>query len=163
MVSEAYKDFNVVMPEMPARSSICTTAQAVKPNRLGSVDPTPTSVSCKCLPATTVPTLRSITVPSLLRKSTRQDLCQDEKIFYWATFAWGQLTPGTFDPTFTAGDSTMCARTRENIKNPNRYAGLAMPLMEIDLRTIIYNHYSRLGTMYSPVRHNYRRTQRKWT
>jgi len=42
-------------------------------------------------------------MPSLSRKSTRQDPCQAEKIFYL----------GSVVPTFTAGDSTKCARPRE--------------------------------------------------
>ena len=55
----------------------------------------PASVSCKCLPATTVPSSKDLlpagqsrTMPSLPAKSSRQVLCQAEKIF-----CWGQLTP----------------------------------------------------------------------
>ena len=122
---------------------------------------------------------RSRTMPSLSRKSTRQVPCQDEKIFYWATFAWGQLTWGlqtlgtwglltpAMSQSVRGQENIMLTCTvtmREHyIKTSFPAIELRLLLMEIDSRTIIYNDYNRLDTMYSPVCHNYRRTQRKWT
>jgi len=96
-------------------SSIYTMTQAVNPfrggvNRPGDNRPQCSTAIPKCLPATTVPRREDLlpagqsqTMPSLSAKSTRQDPCQVEKIFCL----------GSVDPTFTAGDSTKCARTRE--------------------------------------------------
>jgi len=123
----------------------------------------------------------------------RQQPCQDEKIFcrpanhkpcqvcqlsphgktrakLKRSFAWGQLTPPSLPVT------AQCVRGQENImltcavtmreykrKTLIQSPELTLPIKEIDSRTQIYNHYNRLDTMYSPVYHNYRRTQRKWT
>ena len=102
-------------------------------------------------------------MPSLSAKSSWQDPCQDEKIFWcgWAKFAWGQLTPAV-SQSVRGQENIMLTRPvtmREHyIKTLIQSPELRLPLMEIDLRTIIYNHYNRLDTMYSPVYHNYRRT-----
>ena len=151
-------------------SSVYTTAQAVKPNRLGSVDPT--LRACRVSPC-------------------RQQPCQDGKIFcrpanqipcqvcrvsphgktrakLKRSFAWGQLYPPSLPVT------AQCVRGQENtmptrpvtmrehyIKTLIQSPELTMPLMEIDSRTIIYNDYNRLDTIYSPVchnSHNYRRS-----
>ena len=149
---------------MPARSSTYTQAcQAKSPgvNRPGDNRPQRSTAFSKSLTAISVPTLRSKTMPSLSRKSTRQGPCQVEKIFWW-----GQLTPGM----------SQSVRGQENIitistvtmrdhytKTAFPASELGLPLMEIDSRTIKYNHYNRLDTMYPSVYDNYRRTQRKWT
>ena len=122
---------------------------------------------------------QSRTMPSLSAKSIRQDPCQVKKIFYWATFAWGQLTWGlqtlgtwglltpAMSQSVRGQENIMLTCTvtmREHyIKTSFPASELRLPLMEIDSRTIIYNHYNRLDTMYSSVYDNYRRTQRKWT
>ena len=158
---------------MPAFASEIKYIHAGK--SMGSVDPRsvdPTqasaaSVLCNCLPATTVPTLRSKTMPSLPAKSTRQGPCQDEKIF-WSVVPsrWGQLTP-VLSQYVRGQENIMLTRPvtmREHKrKTLIQNAELTMPLMEIDSRTIIYNHYNRLDTMYSPVYSKHRRTLRKWT
>ena len=149
---------------MPARSSTYTLAcQAISPgvNRPGDNRPQRSTAFSKSLPAISVPTLRSKTMPSLSRKSTRQGPCQVEKIFWW-----GQLSPGVSQSVrgqeniITISTVTMRNHyTKTAIQSPE----LTMSLMEIDSRTIKYNDYNRLDTMYSPVYDNYRRTQRKWT
>jgi len=152
MVSRVYKDCNGVCLLLPVRSSIYTTEQAVNPfrggvYRPGDNRPQRSTAIPKCLPAIPVPTVRSKTMPTLPANSIRQDPCQAEKIF-----CWGQLSPPL----------SLSVRGQE-VKKANHYAELAMPLMEIDSRTIIYNHYNRLDTMYSPVYSKHRRTLSKWT
>ena len=119
------------------------------------------SVSRKSLTAKTVPTLRSKTMPSLSAKSTRQDPCQVEKIFWW-----GQLSPGV-SQSVRGQENIMltCAVTmREHyIKTSIPASELGLPSMEIDSRPIKYNNNNRLDTIYSSVSHNYRRTLSKWT
>jgi len=123
----------------------------------------------------------------------RQQPCQDEKIFCMPpnqepcqvcrvsphgktraklkrSFTWGQLSPPSLLVTaqsvrgqeniITFSTVTMREHKRKTlIQSPE----LTMPLMEIDSRTIIYNHYNRLDTMYSPVYSKHRRTLSKWT
>ena len=150
-------------------------SRQVKRYRLGSVDPThasAASVSCKCLPATTVPTMpiknhaKFVTqVHTASPVPRRKDLLLGN-ICLGTADPWGLLTPA----------SSQSVRGQENIittslvtmrdhytKTSIQASELTMPLMEIDSRTIIYNHYNRLGTIYSPVCHNYRRTLSKWT
>jgi len=111
---------------------------------------------------------QSRTMPSLSAKSSRQDPCQDEKIFWcgWAKFAWGQLTPAV-SQSVRGQENIMLTRPvtmRDHyIKTSIQSPELTMPSMEIDSRTIKYNHYNRLDTIYSSVSHNYRRTLSKWT
>ena len=100
---------------------------------LGTVDPSAAQRSRKSLPAISVPTLRSKTMPSLSPNSTRQGPCQVEKIF-----CWGQLTP----------PSSQSVRGQENIitistvtmqdhytKTAIPASELGLPLMEMDSRT----------------------------
>jgi hypothetical protein len=118
----------------------------------------------------------------------RQDPCQDEKIFCLPanhkpcqvcqlsphgktraklkrSFAWGQLTPPSLpvrsqsvrgqENIMLTCAVTMREHTRKTlIQSPE----LRLPLMEIDSRTIIYNDYNRLGTIYSSAYANYRRS-----
>ena len=123
----------------------------------------------------------------------RQQPCQDEKIFcrlpnqepcqvcrvsphgktrakLKRSFAWGQLTPPSLLVTAQSvrGQENImltCAVTMREHKRKTSFPAieLGLPLMEIDSRTIIYNDYNRLYTIYSPVCHNYRRIQSKWT
>ena len=123
----------------------------------------------------------------------RQQPCQDEKIFCLPanqepyqvcrvsphgktrtklkrSFAWGQLSPPSLPVT------AQCVRGQENImltrpatmreykrKTLIQSPELRLPSMEIDSRTIIYNDYNRLDTMYPSVYSKHRRTLRKWT
>ena len=121
---------------MPAISSTYTQAcQALSPGvyRPGDNRPQRSTAFAKSLPAITVPTPRSKTMPSLSPNSTRQGPCQVEKIF-----CWGQLTP----------PSSQSVRGQENIITistvtmQDHYTKTAIPaselglsLMEIDSRT----------------------------
>ena len=147
-------------------SSIYTMTQAVNPfrggvNRPGDNRPQCSTAISKSLPAISVPTLRSKTMPSLSRKSTRQGPCQVQKIF-----CWGLLSPGMSQSVRGQENiitiSTVTMRNHYT-KTSIQSAELGLPLMVIDSRTQIYNHYNRLDTIYSPVRCKYRRTQSKWT
>ena len=161
IVSRAYKDWIGVCLLFSIGSSIYTMTQAVNPFRGGVCRPGDnwpqrSTAIPKCLPASTMPTLRSKTMPSLSAKSTRQVPCQVRKIFWW-----GQLTPGVSQSVRGQENIKLtCAVTmREHyIKTSFPASELTMPLMEIDSRTIKYNHYNRLHTMYPSVYANYRRT-----
>ena len=111
----------------------------------------PASLSCKSLPASIMPTSKDL-LPGNICLGT--------------TDPWGLLTPGVSQSVrgqenimLTRPVTMRDQREKTLIESPE----LGLPSMEIDSRTIKYNHYNRLGTIYSPVRHNYRRTLRKWT
>ena len=138
MLSKAYKEKIGVCLLFSERSSIYTSSQAVNPlwggvNRPGDNRPQCSAAISKPLTATTVPTLRSKTMPSLSPNFTGQEPYQVEKIFWW-----GQLTPGR----------SQCVRDQENIITTcsvtmqNHYtktlipaSELGCPLMTIDSRT----------------------------
>ena len=164
VLSKAYKERIPMCLLFSMGSS--TYTQAVKRNRLGSVD-------------------LGTTDPSAAQRSLsacRQQPCQlsDQKPCQVCrvsphgktrakserSFGWGQLTPGMSQSVRGQENIKLtCTVTmREHyIKTSIQSPELTMSLMEIDSRTQIYNHYNRLDTMYSSVRHNYRRTLRKWT
>ena len=130
------------------------------------------SLSPKYLPAIPVPTVPTITMPTLSPNFTGQDPCQHQK-----DLLLGNICLGTADPWgLLTPIASQCVRGQENIittspvtmrehytKTSIPASELGLPSMEIDLRTIIYNDYNRLYTIYSPVCHNYRRIQSKWT
>ena len=90
MLSKAYKERIGVCLLLPVRSSIYTSSLAVNPNKVGSVDlGTVDPMIPKPLPAISVPTLRSKTMPKLSPNFTGQEPCQVSKIFWW-----GLLSPG---------------------------------------------------------------------
>mgnify|MGYP005827829125 CR=1 FL=1 len=138
MVSRAYKERIPMCLLISMRSSVYTTEQAVKPNRVGSVDlrsvdPSAAQRSRKSLTATTVPSLRSKTMPTLSAKSIRQDPCQVEKIFWW-----GQLTPAVSQSVRGQENiiTTSLVTMRDHYtKTAIQASELTMPLMEIDSRT----------------------------
>jgi hypothetical protein len=132
----------------------------------------PASVSCKSLTATTVPTMpiknhanSAGQVHTARPVPRRKDLLLGN-ICLGTADPWGLLTPA----------ASQSVRGQENIRQARpvtmrdhyiktliQSPELRLPLMEIDSRTRIYNHYNRLDTMYSPVCDNHRRTQSKWT
>ena len=142
------------------------TRQAVKRYRLGSVDlgtvdPSAAQRSRKSLPAIPVPTLPTITMPTLSPNFTGQVPCQAQKIF-----CWGLLSP----PSSQYVRGQEISEQYQPVTMQDHYIKTSFPaselgcsLMEIDSRTIKYNHYNRLDTIYSSVCHNYRRTLSKWT
>ena len=132
----------------------------------------PASLSCKSLTATTMPTLPTITMPTLSPNFTGQDPCQHQKdlllgnICLGTADPWGLLTPiasqsvrGQENIITTSLVTMRDHYTKTSIQSPE----LTMPLMEIDSRTIKYNDYNRLDTMYPSVYSKHRRTLRKWT
>ena len=148
------------------KSSAIAWGQLTPPKR------TPASVSCKCLPATTVPTMPTKNhansagqVHTARPVPSQKDLLLGN-ICLGTADPWGLLTPGV-SQSVRGQENIMLTRPvtmRDHyIKTSFPAIELRLPLMEIDLRTIIYNDYNRLDTMYSPVYDNYRRTQRKWT
>jgi len=152
---------------LPARSSVYTTTQAVNPflgvgsTDLGTTDPSAAQRSlsaCRQFPcqlSDQKPCQLCLLTPygKTRAKSKR-------------SFGWGQLTPGV-SQSVRGQENIMLTRPvtmRDHyIKTSIQSPELTMPPMEIDSRTIIYNDYNRLGTIYSPVCHNYRRTLSKWT
>ena len=132
----------------------------------------PASVLCKCLPATTVPTMpiknhaKSAGQVHTARPVPRRKDLLVGNICLGTADPWGLLTPavsqsvrGQENIMLTRPVTMRDQREKTLIQSPE----LTMPLMEIDSRTIIYNHYNRLDTIYSSVYVNYRRTLSKWT
>ena len=132
----------------------------------------PASVLCKCLPATTVPTMpiknhaNSAGQVHTARPVPRQKDLLLGNICLGTADPWGLLTPAV-SQSVRGQENIMLTRPvtmREHyIKTSFPAIELRLPLMEIDSRTIIYNHYNRLDTIYSSVYVNYRRTLSKWT
>ena len=149
---------------MPVRSYTYTLARQPQSGgvyRPGDNRPQRSTAFSKSLTAISVPTLRSKTMPTLSPNSTRQGPCQVQKIF-----CWGLLSPGMSQSVRGQRNIiTISTVTMQNHYTKTAFPAseLGLPLMEIDSRTIKYNHYNRLDTMYPSVYDNYRRTQRKWT
>ena len=136
MLSRVYKDCNRVSLDLPARSSTYTLAcQAIScgVNRPGDNRPQCSTAISKSLPAISVPTPRSKTMPSLSPNFTGQEPCQPEKIF-----CWGLLTPGRSQSVRGQENIiTICTVTLRNhyTKTSIPASELGLPLMEIDSRT----------------------------
>jgi len=132
----------------------------------------PASVSCKCLPAITVPTMPIKNhAKSVSQVHTARPVPTSKDLLL------GNICLGTADPwVLLTPLASLSVRGQENIitfstvtmrdhytKTSIQASELGCSLMEIDSRTQIYNHYNRLDTMYSPVYSKHRRTLRKWT
>ena len=127
----------------------------------------PASVLCKPLTATTVPTMpiknhanSAGQVHTARPVPSQKDLLLGN-ICLGTADPWGLLTP-VVSQSVRGQENTeqSCTVTMRDhyIKTLIQSPELRFPLMEIDSRTIIYNDYNRLDTIYSPVCHNYRRT-----
>ena len=86
IISKAYKDYIGKTQDVPAGLSIYMIVQASQGNHWlywgGYSRPQcSTTLSAKCLPAISVPTLRSKSMPKLSANFSRQDACQTKKIF----------------------------------------------------------------------------------
>jgi len=121
---------------MPARSSTYTQAsQAISSGvyRPGDNRPQRSTAFSKSLTATTVPTLRSKTMPSLSPNSIGQEPYQVEKIF-----CWGLLTPASSQSVRGQENiiTTSLVTMREHYtKTAIPASELGLPLMGIDSRT----------------------------
>ena len=134
MLSKAYKEKIGVCLLLPVRSSIYTSSLAVNPNKVGSVDlGTVDPMIPKSLPAITVPTLQSKTMPSLSPNFTGQEPCQPAKIFWW-----GLLSPGgSLSVRGQTNIITTSLVTMQNhyTKTLIQASELGCPLVGIDSRT----------------------------
>jgi len=106
----------------------------VKRYRVGSIDlGSVVPMIPKLLTATTVPTLRSKTMPSLQANFIRQELCQPAKIF-----CWGLLSPGRSQSVRGQEDIiTTSPVTMQNhyTKSSIPASELGCPLVGIESRT----------------------------
>ena len=132
----------------------------------------PASLSCKSLTATTVPTMPNKNhansvgqVHTARPVPTSKDLLLGN-ICLGTADPWGQLTPTSSQSVRgqEISEQSRPVTMRDHyIKTSFPASELGCSLMVITSRTIIYNDYNRLDTIYSSVSHNYRRTLSKWT